>query len=68
MMKLPELWFSKRNVKTGIVFDDIISNKNCPDWDNTPFSQLNRKAEQRINYLNKCMPNEWEYRLIGWRV
>lgn len=64
----PKLWFSKRNVETGIVFEDVISNKNCPDWDTTPLSQLNIKATKRIDYLNTCMPGGWEYKMIGWRV
>lgn len=68
MMELPELWFIKRNVETGIVFEDVITNKNCPGWDNTPFAQLNLKAKQRIDYLNTCMPGKWEYKLIGWKA
>ena len=66
--ELPKLWFSKRNVETGIVFEDVISNKNCPNWDQTPLALLNSKAKKRIDYLNTCMPGKWEYQLIGWRV
>lgn len=67
-MKLPELWFSTRNIETGMMFENVISNINCPDWNNTPFAQLNLKAKQQIDYWNTCMPGKWEYRLIGWKV
>jgi hypothetical protein len=65
---MPNLWFSKQNIETGIVFEDVITNKNCPGWDQTPFCELNSKAKQRIDYLNKCMPGKWQYKLIGWKV
>lgn len=67
-MKLPELWFSKRHIETGIVFDGVFSNVNCPNWDDTPLSQLNHKAKQRIDYWNTCMLDKWEYRIIGWKI
>lgn len=64
----PKLWFSKRHIETGIVFKDVFSNTNCPNWDDTPLAQLNLKAKQRIDYLNTRMPDKWEYRIIGWKI
>ena len=68
MNKLPELWFRKTHLETGSSFEDVISNKNCPSWDKTPFCQLNEKAQARIDELNTKMPCVYHYEIIGWRV
>lgn len=65
--EMPKLWFSKRHIETDIVFEDVFTNKNCNGWDKTPISELNNKAKQRIEYLNACLPNKWEYKIIGWK-
>lgn len=67
-LNLPQLWFARRNVETGIIFEDAFSNKNCPGWDKSPFEAMHKLAFERIKELNTKMPGQWEYSIIGWRI
>jgi hypothetical protein len=67
-MNRPQLWFKKTNLETGLVFEDKISCKNLPLWDETPFGHLHIKAQNRMDELNTKMPGVWKYELIEWRI
>lgn len=66
-MKYPYLYFRKTHKETDVFFDEPFTGKNCPGWYQTPFCELEIKAEARIKYFNDML-SEWEYVIIGWRV
>lgn len=67
-LALPELWFTRTHVSTGVKFKDRFGDRNCTGWSSTPFSELNMKAKIRISILNTKMPTEWLYEITGWEL
>ena len=66
-MSLPKLYFKKTHKQTKAEFVSEFSNKNCPDWFETPFGELHIRAGQRIMHWNSCM-SDWHYEIVGWNV
>ena len=66
-MKTPRLYFRKTHKETNISFDDHFSGKNCPGWYQTPFCELEAKAEARIHYWNGML-TQWHYEILDWSV
>jgi hypothetical protein len=63
----PCLYFRKTNKETGIFFDEPFTGKNCPEWYQTPFCELETKAKARIDYWNSVLSG-WHYEILDWRV
>lgn len=66
-MKTPYLYFRKTHEETGVSFDDHFSGKNCPGWYQTPFVELEAKAQARVVYWNSKL-SKWKYEILDWRV
>lgn len=65
---LPQLWFARRNVETGLISKSPFNNQNCPGWDKAPFESMHKLAFERLKELNTKMPDKWEYSIIGWEL
>ena len=67
MMNAPYLYFRKTHKETNVSFEEPFSGKNCPGWYQTPFDELEIKAESRIHYWNQML-SSWHYEILEWRV
>lgn len=67
MIELPKLYFKKTHKETGAEFVSAFSEKNCPDWYQTPLGNIHIRAGQRINHWNDCL-SDWRYEIIGWNI
>lgn len=67
-LRLPELWFTRTHIVTGVFFKERFTDRNCEGWSKTPLEDLHIRAAHRIAILNTKMPDQWVYELTGWEL
>lgn len=66
-LEQPQLWYVKRHIETGVVFEEPISERMCKGWDSVPLKECMKVALNRLSVLNEHLEGKWEYAILGWR-